>query len=415
MWRVLFFVLFCCFCFALESKVDSTKNIESKSQDSIKITESNNKISNITQNLDSINYKQNQDSMKMTESNMKVSTNITESASKDSISTQDSTNMTKNITESNKTDAEKLQDSINVTESKNQNTESKKDSIQFNPKSKTPRFPLLDKKEKNKLLHTDYADSPKVFAAPKPLEHLSMSPFEEWRGSYVMYMYNFSPMDNPLYRRDEMKFQLSFRVPLVRDIFRSGGVLYFAFTDTFFFQVFNDAASSPVRDNDFQPEILYTYPMNVEFWGGALSELTTGYRHISNGEIDTTQGNAIDKSRGSDRWIFKAIWQSKHFGIDWESFFPIRYYPENPDIYRYLGGADLKFYLRYGRHLADITLNGLLSKKNLKGHGGIRLSYTYKLNAFVGLYAQYFVGFGDYLWEYNRFGHRFGVGLRFVR
>lgn len=192
-------------------------------------------------------------------------------------------------------------------------------------------------------------------------------------------------------------------------------MLYFAFTDTFFFQVFNDAASSPVRDNDFQPEILYTYPMNVEFWGGALSELTTGYRHISNGEIDTTQGNAIDKSRGSDRWIFKAIWQSKHFGIDWESFFPIRYYPENPDIDRYLGGADLKFYLRYGRHLADITLNGLLSKKNLKRHGGIRLSYTFKLNAFVGLYAQYFVGSGDYLWEYNRFGHRFGVGLRFVR
>lgn len=276
------------------------------------MTESNNKISNITQNLDSINYKQSQDSIKITQLNAKDSTNITESASKDSISTQDSIKMT----ESNKTD------SINITESKTQSTESKKDSIQFNPKSKTPRFPLLDKKEKNKLLHTDYTDSPKVFAAPKPLEHLSMSPFEEWRGSYVMYVYNFSPMDNPLYRRDEMKFQLSFRVPLVRDIFRSGGVLYFAFTDTFFFQVFNDAASSPVRDNDFQPEILYTYPMNVEFWGGALSEITTGYRHISNGEIDTTQGNAIDKSRGSDRWIFKAIWQSKHFGIDWESFSP---------------------------------------------------------------------------------------------
>lgn len=116
MWRVLFFVLFCCFCFALESKVDSTKNIESKSQDFINITESN----------------------------MKDSTKITESARL----TQDSTNMIENITESNKTDVEKLQDSINITESKTQSTESKKDSIQFNPKSKTPRFPLLDKKEK---------------------------------------------------------------------------------------------------------------------------------------------------------------------------------------------------------------------------------------------------------------------------
>lgn len=41
--------------------------------------------------------------------------------------------------------------------------------------------------------------------------------------------------------------------------------------------------------------------MNVVFWGGTLTELTTGWRHISNGEINIEHGGAADRNRGSDR------------------------------------------------------------------------------------------------------------------
>lgn len=299
------------------------------------------------------------------------------------------------------------------------NTTQKQRINQDDNKEEMHEYPLLDEKSKDELFGTiNTAEIPD--AIPAPLTTKALLSVENWRDTYFIYLYNFKPMDNPLYLPYELKGQVSFRVPLVRNLFKSGGILYFAFTDTFFFQVFNEKASSPVRDNDFQPEFLYTYPMNVSFWGGTLTELTTGWRHISNGEIDIAQGGVSDKSRGSDRWIFKGRWTTKHWGVDIEAFAPVRFYPENPFIYKYLGSLELKIFMRYNKHLADATLTGLLRYfqpgKRINGvHGGLRLSYTYKLNPYYGVYVQYFVGYGDYLYEYDRMGHRIGVGVRFVR
>ncbi|WP_285819230.1 phospholipase A [Helicobacter bilis] len=286
-------------------------------------------------------------------------------------------------------------------------------------KEETHEYPLLDKKSKDELFGTiNTAEIPD--AIPAPLTTKALLSVEDWRDTYFIYLYNFTPMENPLHIPNELKGQISFRVPLSRNIFKSGGILYFAFTDTFFFQVFNEKASSPVRDNDFQPEFLFTYPMNVVFWGGTLTELTTGWRHISNGEIDIAQGGLTDRSRGSDRWIFKARWTTKHWGVDMEAFAPVRFYPENPFIYKYLGSLEIKMFMRYNKHLADATITGLLryfqpGKKIDSLHGGLRLSYTYKLNPYYGVYIQYFVGYGDYLYEYDKMGHRIGIGVRFVR
>ncbi len=280
-------------------------------------------------------------------------------------------------------------------------------------------YPLLHKDSKDALLNTiNTSQTPN--AIPAPLTTNALLSIEDWRDTYFIYLYNFTPMANPLYVPYELKGQISFRVPLVRNILNSGGIFYFAFTDTFFFQLFNEKASSPVRDNDFQPEFLFTYPMNIAFWGGTLTELTTGWRHISNGEIDMAQGGLTDKSRGSDRWIFKGRWTTTHWGVDAEVFVPVRFYPENPLIYKYMGSLELKVFMRYHKHLADMTLTGLLrkiqpGKKVNNVHGGLRLSYTYKINPYYGIYVQYFVGYGDYLYEYDTAGHRIGIGLRFVR
>ncbi len=108
-------------------------------------------------------------------------------------------------------------------------------------------------------------------------------------------------------------------------------------------------------------------------------------------------------------------------GVDMEMFFPVRFYPENPFIYKYLGSLDVKIFMRCNKHLADATISGLLrvlqpgERLNKRIHGGLRLSYTYKLNPYYGIYMQYFIGYGDYLYEYDRLGHRIGIGVRFIR
>ena len=230
-------------------------------------------------------------------------------------------------------------------------------------------------------------------------------------------------MRNPQYMRGELKGQISFRVPVIPKFFHKNLSFYLAFTNTFYFQLFNEKASSPMRDNDFEPEFLLTYrPSSISPKRFPLKEITTGWRHISNGEINKEQGGIADRSRGSDRFIIKARFSSKHWGLDIEGFLPTRFYSENRDIYKYLGILEAKVNMRYGRHLADIKVGGILgivqppynvSKPHPTPY--LRTSYTYKINEYYGLYLQYFVGYGDILYEYNTFAHRIGLGIRFVR
>ena len=107
-----------------------------------------------------------------------------------------------------------------------------------------------------------------------------------------------------------------------------------------------------------------------------------------------------------------------------EAFVPTRFYKENPDIYKYIGSFEAKVNMRYGNHLADFGVGGLLgilqppyniTKKHKHPTPYFRTSYTYKINEYYGLYAQYFVGYGDMLYEYNSYAHRIGLGIRFVR
>ena len=256
-----------------------------------------------------------------------------------------------------------------------------------------------------------------------PKENTAFLWLEDWRDTYFLYVYNLTPMRNPQYIRGELKGQISFRVPVIPKFFHKDLIFYLAFTNTFYFQLFNEKASSPMRDNDFEPEFLLTYrPSSIAKKRFPLKEITTGWRHISNGEIDKKQGGIADRSRGSDRFIIKARFSSKHWGLDIEGFLPTRFYSENRDIYKYLGSLETAVNMRYGKHLADIRVGGILGIAQppydiAKPHPTpyFRSSYTYKINEYYGLYLQYFVGYGDILYEYNTFAHRIGLGIRFVR
>lgn len=266
-------------------------------------------------------------------------------------------------------------------------------------------FPLIYKKAQllnpplNDTIQPTYQDS---------LNPKSLLPIEEWRGNYVMEVYNFASMYDANFIKAETKAHVSFRVPIVRNFIDSGGSLYFAFTNVFFFQFLNEKASSPVRDSDLSPEFLWVWPLNIDFLGGKIQEFTTGWRHISNGEVG-------DRSRGTDRWIFKLIWTSGKFGVDLEFFMPTRYYSENIDIYKYLGIGDIKIFFRHKKHLLDCTIKGLFRiNYSYMQYSSFELGYTYKLNPYFGIYTQYFVGYADVLYEYNRFAHRIGIGIRSI-
>lgn len=244
----------------------------------------------------------------------------------------------------------------------------------------------------------------------------------EHEGSYFTYVYSLPPYG--IYghnMRDELKFQLSFKLPLWRGAFWTKGTLFLGYTQTMWFQQFNFQYSSPVRDTDYKPSIFYSYPIEWNLFGGRLKELRFGFLHYSNGiggdecvrsnRNDPTPSMCRSRSAGN-RMIFEAIWEEPHgFGIHLSIWPYIPSRRDNPDLPNYLGYANAKLYYRYKRHLAELYLSPIISDYS-KYHGSIRVGYAFAINRFISLYGQYFYGYGDSLYEYNILASRIGIGIR---
>lgn len=207
------------------------------------------------------------------------------------------------------------------------------------------------------------------------------------------------------YNRLESKFQVSFKFLIARDIIANIG-FYFAYTQTIFFQIYSPRLSSPFRDNDFTPELVLYRPFNIDFLGGKFYNLRFGYSHTSNGEgIDIV---GFTKSRGIDRIFTELMYKIYDFKISLKTWAFIR--SEPTDINKYLGYSSLK--LKYDIYKNHFILNiSNLIHNYLKYKGNITLEYRYDLFDRIGLYAQYFYGYGDNLYQYNIKTQHIGLGV----
>lgn len=248
----------------------------------------------------------------------------------------------------------------------------------------------------------------------------------EHEGTYFIYQYSLPPYgiygDNI---PSELKFQISFKIPLWRGALWSKGTFFFAYTQTMWFQQFNYRYSSPVRDTIYKPYFFYSYPGDWDFLGGQIKEVRAGMIHQSNGigGSDCYRGSFTDptptpncRSRSAGtRFMAEVIWEKRlreHiFGLQFSVWPYIPSRRDNPDLPEYMGYADAKFYYRYKRHLLELQVSPVISDYT-RYHGNFRLGYAFAVSRYVSLYAQYFYGYGDSLYEYNIVTSRIGVGIR---
>lgn len=187
--------------------------------------------------------------------------------------------------------------------------------------------------------------------------------------------------------------------------------LHFAYTQRLFWDV--GKRSSPFRNVDYMPELVYILPRPLTA-GDVVIGGQAGLLHQSNGQdgVDSRSLNMIyiqpvatmmvgtyRLSVGPRLWTF------------------IGDRSDNPDIGRFRGNTGL--FAEFG---ADdglrVTTNSRLNIGNGKGSIDVLASYPLnrwlpKLNLFV--FGQGFVGYGENLLDYNRHQTRLRLGLGFVR
>ncbi|USD64275.1 phospholipase A [Vibrio sp. SCSIO 43136] len=208
----------------------------------------------------------------------------------------------------------------------------------------------------------------------------------------------------------EAKFQLSLKMPLVKDLFTEDRI-YFGMTLKSHWQVYAADASRPFRTTDYNPEIFYVMPVTTfEDKSGLIA---FGLEHESNGEVQylSRSWNRVYvqyvKDTGHNYAVSFKLWHRLQEDAKEYEYAPVG--DDNPDIIDYYGHGELNAILR--REEANYNLVGRYNVSTGKGY--LELGVTVPLLDNVKLYTQYINGYGESLIDYNVKQERIGIGFVF--
>lgn len=209
----------------------------------------------------------------------------------------------------------------------------------------------------------------------------------------------------------EAKFQISFKFPLVYNMFGDNGHLFFAYTNQSYWQLYNKEVSSPFRETNHEPEMFMLFNNDWKVAGLTNSFWGFGAVHQSNGQTDPL-------SRSWNRLYGTMVFDRGPFALGLKAWWRI---PEdektsptdargddNPDIDDYMGHFEVTGVYGLDEHRFTMLLRNNLASDN---KGAVELTWSYPIIGNLRVYTQYFNGYGESLIDYNHHNQRIGIGV----
>ena len=227
-----------------------------------------------------------------------------------------------------------------------------------------------------------------------------------YRANYLIYTYNNNLNEDPFLvepddflENEEIKFQVSFKMPLATELFGGNTDLLFAYTSVSWWQTFNDDISNPFRETNYEPEIFFRHYADTEIFGLNFINWEFGWNHQSNGQSEPT-------SRGWDRAIGStAIEFTDDLVLGARAWYVTDSQDNNSDIERYMGYGDIGLGWIPNRNTFT-----LMYRPASKGDA-MQLTWSYPITKYLRLYAQYWNGYGESLIDYDVRTERIGAGI----
>lgn len=211
-----------------------------------------------------------------------------------------------------------------------------------------------------------------------------------------------------------LKTELMKNIPFVKDFpFVTSSRLWAAYTQQSYWQIFNSQNSRPLRENDYQPELILSLGIDNMVDDRKINYiprlLNLGFVHESNGLSDPL-------SRSWNRVYLEGGWEvTDRLSLSVRPWYRIpesTHSDDNPDIEKYLGYGDAN--LRWENE-SQKTAVSLLLRNNLrsdnKGYGKLDVSRKLYDDSKIKLHFSFSTGYGDSLLDYNHSQSTIGVGL----
>lgn len=204
----------------------------------------------------------------------------------------------------------------------------------------------------------------------------------------------------------EAKFQISLKTKAVENLFGDNGDVWFGYTQSSRWQVYNADESRPFRETNYEPEASLMFRTNYELFGLSGRLLGITLNHQSNGRSDPL-------SRSWNRAILNVGFERDNFALmirPWYRFDEDAKDDNNPDIKDYVGRGDITAFYRKNDH--DFSL---MLRHSLKGgddsHGAVQFDWSFPIRGKLRGQFQLFDGYGESLIDYNHRATYVGLGV----
>ncbi len=203
----------------------------------------------------------------------------------------------------------------------------------------------------------------------------------------------------------ETMFQVSIKTRIWENLFGDHPWdLWFGFTQVSHWQMYNGEVSSPFRETNYEPELIFSLPLKEEIAGLDWRVLNIGLVHQSNGRSNplSRSWNRVYAEFGFERGPWTALVRP------WYRLPEARSGDDNPDIDDFLGYGDLNVSWTRGGHIL-----GMMSRHNLiGGRGALQLDWSFPLTDTLKGYLRLFSGYGETMVDYNHYQNVIGIGLQ---
>ena len=207
----------------------------------------------------------------------------------------------------------------------------------------------------------------------------------------------------------ESKFQISLKSKLWEDVIGDFSDLWFGYTQSSRWQLFNASNSRPFRETDYEPELMLAFRTQYSLFGWEGRLASVSLTHQSN-------GRQVPLSRSWNRIVAQVGLDRPGWSITLRPWWRIHEDPrsdDNPDIEDYMGRADLMVTHDWnGNEISAMVRHSL--RTGDRSHGAFELNWAFPIHGELKGYLQFFSGYGESLIDYNHTANYVGLGVSLI-